>query len=154
VEDVLRGLNGKIYNKYKAFVSDTSDLVSMQRLAAMFFRELDWQVFMAYRLPYELTNGIASYFLNAKSKRPGFEEWSEPVVYRPLQKEAGARLEFTENDNRRMQYLLKKQSIVSLSPEEEHELEKLLSLWEHSYLDVNESEIKQSDLSASLAMWP
>jgi hypothetical protein len=53
-----------------------------------------------------------------------------------------------------MQYLLKKQSIVSLSPEEEHELEKLLSLWEHSYLDVNESEIKQSDLSASLAMWP
>jgi len=126
-EKILQGLNGKINGEYDEFISGASDLASMQRLAAMLFRELDRQVFKAYRLPYELTNGIASYFLHAKDKRPGFGEWSESVVYKPLREEADTPPIFTENDNRRIQHLLEKQSAALLSQEEERELEKLVS---------------------------
>jgi hypothetical protein len=152
VGETLRGLNGKINNEYDEFISGASNLAGMQRLAAILFRELDRQVFKAYRLPYELTNGIASYFLHAQDSRPGFEEWSGPVVYEPLPEEAGTPPVFTDNDNQRMQYLREKQSAVSLSQEEEHELEKLINLWERANLSATKSQVEQLGLSASLAM--
>jgi hypothetical protein len=150
MDDLLPGLDSNINGEYRKIAAGDPNSIDLKKFASFLIRELDREVYKAYNLSYELANGIASYFLNSKSKRPGFEQWPESVVYQPLPEKMETQVTATETENRRMQHLLEKQYEASLSRKEEGELNKLIELWEHTQLAATKAKVEKHDVSNSL----